>query len=65
MDVLPSEPLPVQRASHGVDLLFKVSIMAFHDLNTGASLGLIGHGLPLKPPSLEERLETRVDLELP
>ena len=64
VDVLASQPLPVEGAGHGVDLLFKLGVVALHDLNPGAGLRLVGHCLPLEALGLEEGFKFRIDLKL-
>jgi len=56
MDIFTSQALPVERAGHGVDLLFELGVVALHDLNPGAGLRLVGHCLPLEALGLEEGL---------
>lgn len=48
VNILTSQPLPVERACHGINLLLELTVVALHDLNSGASLRLVGHSLPLE-----------------
>lgn len=64
VDVLTSQALPVERAGHGVDLLFELGVVALHDLNPGAGLRLVGHCLPLEALGLEEGFKFRINLKL-
>ena len=52
MNILTSQALPEERACHGVNLLLELTVLALHDLNSGAGLRLVGHSLPLEALAL-------------
>lgn len=52
VNILTSQPLPEERACHGINLLLELTVVALHDLNSGAGLRLVGHSLPLEALAL-------------